>query len=123
MKSPHCLKRYSNAFQRKVVLEIESGKYTISQARKVYDITGGGTVERWLRSHGKNELIGKVVRIEMKNEQDKIKSLEHQKQELESALAQSQLKILCLESAIEVANEYYQTDLKKNFVTKSSPKP
>jgi transposase-like protein len=57
MSSTSCLRRYSDAFQRKVVSEIESGKYTILQSRKLYDITGKGTVERWLRKHGKNELI------------------------------------------------------------------
>ena len=122
MGSSQNLKRYSDAFQRKIVSEIEMGKYTILQARKIYDITGKGTVERWLRKQGKNELIGKIIRIEMKNESDKLKELEREKQKLESALAQAHLKILCLESTIEVANDYYQTDLKKNFDTKLLPK-
>jgi hypothetical protein len=48
----------------------------------------------------------------------KIKRLEQEKQALESALAQSQLKILALESLIEAAEGQYGIEIKKNFNTK-----
>ena len=112
--------RYSTAFRQKVVTEIESGQLTIAQARKIYDIGGGSTIHSWIKKFGKNHLLSKVVRIEMKDEQDKIKELERQKQELESALAQAHLKIICLESLVTCAEEQLGIDLKKNF---GSPVP
>lgn len=115
--------RYSKAFQQKVVTEIESGKLTIAQARKIYDIKGYGTIHYWLRKFGKNHLIAKVVRIEMKDEQDKLKELERHQRQLESALAQAHLKIICLESLIDCAEEHYQIDIKKKFATTASTKP
>lgn len=114
--------RYSLAFKQKVVSEIELGQFNVHQARKFYGINGCGTIEAWIRKFGKNHLLGKIVRIEMKDEKDRIKQLEKEKRELESALAQAHLKNLALESLIEVAEEHYQVDLKKNFGEKASKK-
>lgn len=113
------VKRYSTAFKRKVVIEIEQGKYSIEQARRRYDIGGGSTIQKWIRAFGKNHLLAKVVRIQMNNEPDPVKQLEAEKQALESALAQAHLKILCLESTIEVAEEELGLELKKNSVSEA----
>ena len=58
----------------------------------------------------------------MPNELDKIKQLEKEKRELESALAKAQLTILRLESTIEAADEHFKEDFKKNFGTKALSK-
>lgn len=121
--SQRIIRRYSMAFKQKVVSEIESGKLNVSQAQKLYDITGAQTIQNWICKFGKNHLLNKVVRIEMKDEKDKLKELEQRNQELESALAQAHLKMLRLESTIEAANEYYQVDLKKNLNMKALTKP
>lgn len=115
--------RYSLAFKQKIVSEIESGKLSIEQARQVYDIGGSCTIQKWLKKFGKHHLLSKVVRIEMKDEKDKIKELQRQKQELESALAQAHLKNICLESLIESVEAHYKVDVKKTFGQKVSTKP
>jgi len=112
--------RYSSSFKRKVVSEIESGKYGIVEAQKIYDIRGAATIQGWIRRLGKNHLLNKVVRIEMKDEQEKLKWLEKEKKALESALAQSQLKIIALESTIEVMEEKYGSGNKKKTDMQSS---
>jgi transposase-like protein len=114
--------RYSIAFKQKVVSEIESGQITIAEARRIYDITGSDTITNWLKQFGKHHLLNKVVRVQMRNERDKIKELERQKRELESALAQSHLKNICLESLVECVEEHYGIDVKKNFGHKASKK-
>lgn len=93
-------RRYSVAFQLKVVGEIESGKHCMEEARRLYDIGGGSTIQRWIRKHGKNHLLNKVVRIEMADESKKLKQTEREKAELEQALGKSQLKVLYLEAVI-----------------------
>ena len=90
--------RTSTAFKLKVVTEIESGKYTIAQAARVYAITGAETIPNWIKRLGKNHLLNKVVRIEMKDEKDKIKDLKNQIKVLERALAQNQVDNLCWKS-------------------------
>jgi len=110
---------YSIAFKQKVVNEIETGKLSsVHEAQRLYDIRGNRTIYDWVRKLGKNELIGKVVRVEMKDEKDKIKALEQEKRQLEKALAQAHIKVVALESLIEVAEEHYGVDFKKNFTAK-----
>jgi len=108
-------KQYSYAFKQKVVSEIESGKLTRSQARKLYGISGGSTVNGWLKKLGKTYLLNKVVRVEMKDELSRMKQLEKEKKELESALANAHLKLITYESLIEVAEAELGIDLKKNL--------
>lgn len=120
MSEQRILYRYSLAFKQKVISEIESGKLSIAQARKIYDIKGCGTIQNWLKKYGKNHLLNKIVRIEMKDEKDKIKELECQKKELESALAQEHLKNLCLEALLDTVEKHYNIDVKKNFGQKAS---
>lgn len=107
--------RYSTAFKHKVISEIESGKLTLEEARRVYDIRGGATIQQWLKKYGKSHLLSKVIRVSMRDEKDRLKELEREKQKLESALAQAHLKIVGLEALIESAEERFDVDFKKNF--------
>jgi len=88
--------RYSDAFKLKVVQDIEKGKLTISEARRLYEINGTHTVYRWLRKYGKNDLIQKIVRIEMKDEKSQLKKKDERIRELESVIASLTLHNLCL---------------------------
>ncbi|MEE8437614.1 MAG: transposase [Candidatus Neomarinimicrobiota bacterium] len=111
--------RYSSAFKCQVVKQIEGGKFTVAEARRVYDITGAATIQSWLKAYGKEHLLPHRVIVKMKNESDKVKQLEKEKQALESALAQSQLKVLAMESMIEVAESHYRIKIKKNYGSKA----
>ena len=110
--------RYSLSFKQKVVSEVESGLYTVTEAERVYGVSDK-SIYNWLRQLGKDHLINRIVRVEMRGESDRLKELEKEKQKLEAALAQAHLKILVLESTIESAEELYKIDLKKKFGTKA----
>ncbi|HKB87345.1 MAG TPA: transposase [Ignavibacteriaceae bacterium] len=120
MREPRIFLRYSLAFKQKVVSEIENGKLTISEARSLYDIRGVRTIQEWMEKLGKTHLLNKVIHIEMTDEPNRIKELERQKKELESALAQAHLKIITLESTVKVMEEKTGVKLKKKTNTKSS---
>jgi transposase len=111
--------RYSLSFKQKVISEIEDGIYNISDACRVYKISNK-SIYAWLSKFGKDHLINRIVRIQMRDETDRIKELEKEKKALESALAQAHLKILTLESTIENAGEIYKVDFKKKSGTKVS---
>lgn len=113
MVEPRTIRRYSMAFQQKVVSEIEAGRLNITQAQRLYDIRGAETITGWLRKRGKNHLLTHVVRVQMADETSKVKQLEKEKQRLESALAQAHLKILTLESTLEVLEEKSGMSAKK----------
>jgi transposase-like protein len=111
--------RYSLCFKQKVVKEIEEG-LGISEARRRYGIGGGATIQQWIRKFGKNDLLNKIVRVEMKGEKDRIKELEREVKKLKEALAEAYMAKDCAEKIIEHASKEYQTDLKKNFGQQSS---
>ena len=115
--------RYSISFKRKVVREIEVEGFSIFEVRRRYGIGGSHTIQRWLKLFGKNHLLNKVVRIEMKGEKDRLKELIEENKRLKLALADATLAKQALESLIEVVNENYDTDVKKNFGQKPSKKP
>lgn len=113
--------RYSSAFKQKVITEIESGIYTVLEAQRVYGVSDM-SIYKWLRQFGKDHLINRTVRVEMRGEADRIKELEKEKQKLEAALAQAHLKIIVLESTIESAEELYKINIKKKSGTQVSGK-
>jgi len=106
--------RYSNCFKEKVVQEISNGS-SINEVRRRYDIKGGSTVQRWLKKYGRTELLNQVIRVKMRSEDDKMKTLEAENKRLKIALAEAVLAKDVLETLIEVVDEHYQTDVKKNF--------
>ena len=115
--------QYSHAFRQKVVQEIEGGKLSRNQAMELYGIKGGGTINYWIKKMGKNHLINKVVRIELKDEPSKLKELKQHTRELEKALADAHLKLLAYETFIEVAEEELGRSLKKKPVLNPSELP
>lgn len=84
-------------------------------ASRRYGIKGSATVPGWIKQFGKNHLLNKIVRVEMKGEKDRTKELEKEVKKLKEALADAYLAKECAEKIIELANEEYKTDLKKNF--------
>jgi transposase len=106
--------RYSISFKQQVVKEIESG-LGIEAARRRYQIKGGATIQNWIKKFGKNHLLNKIVRVEMKGEQDRVKQLEAEVRKLKIALADATLAKDALEALVEVVNEHYRTDVKKNL--------
>lgn len=113
--------RYSDAFKVKVVAEIEKGRLTISEASRLYEITGSTTIYKWLKKYGKNDLIRKFVRIEMKDEKSQLKKREERIRELESALAAVTLQNICLQSYVDVVDENISEEEKKTSLSKLSP--
>lgn len=107
--------RYSISFKRKVVKEIEEEGLGITEAARRYGIKGGQTIQNWIRKFGKNHLLNKMVRVEMKGEKDRLKELEAELKRAKLALADATLKNDVLETLIMVVNEHYQTDVKKNL--------
>jgi hypothetical protein len=72
-------------------------------------------ISRWIKQFGREELLNTVIRVKMRSEDDKQKQLEAENQRLKIALADATLAKDVLETLIEVVDEHYQTDVKKNF--------
>ena len=91
--------RYSEAFKRRVVDELELGKYSsIEAARRAYSVGGTMTVHKWVRKYGSEDMLPKRVRIETLKEQDELKQGRKRIRELEAAVADAHIDH-CLEKA------------------------
>jgi transposase len=112
--------RYSISFKQKVVREIEDEGLGIMEASRRYGIKGGATVQRWIRQFGKNHLLNKIVRVEVKGEKDRVKELEAEIKKLKIALADATMEKHALETLVDIVNEHYHTDVKKNLGQQSS---
>jgi len=127
------IRRYSEAVKHHVVTEIEAGRLSVSEAQRRFGIRGNQTVYNWLNAFGKSTHTATKVFVQMKDEQDpmsrqaeEIRQLKAEKQALESALAQSQVKVLFLESLVTVAERHVGVEaghFKKNFAPKPSTSP
>jgi len=107
--------RYSISFKQKVVKEIEEEGLGIAEAARRYGIKGSNVIQNWLKQMGRNHLLNKVVRVEMRGEKDRIKELESEIRKLKIALADSTMEKHALETLITIVNGHYQTDVKKNL--------
>ena len=100
--------RYSEAFKRHVIAELESGRLAShGEARAKYGIRGAGTLPQWLRKYGKNHLLRRVVRVETPNERNQVKALKSRIRQLERAVADSKVKETLAEAYFEIVCEKY----------------
>ena len=116
--------RYSEAFKRQVVDEIARGKFSSAyKAQQAYGIRGAETVTKWIKKHGRSDLLPKRVRIETMDEVNHLKAARKRIKELEAALADAHIDN-CLEHAfLQIACERLDVPLddfkKKNELTLS----
>lgn len=124
--------RYSEAFKRQVVEELERGKHKSFMAvQRAYGIRGAETVANWVHKYGRADLFPKRVRIETMKERDELQAARKRIRELEAALADAHVDH-CLEKAYfhvlcERAGLDPEDFKKKNAITlsglrKNSPK-
>ena len=120
--------RYSEAFKRRVVRAIEEGEMdNCYQAQMHYGVRGTGTVGRWVRQYGKNQIIGKVLRVETPDEKSEVKQLKQRVRLLEKALADSTLDLAIERALIDVIGEEFgvadMAAFKKNATAKLRKEP
>jgi transposase-like protein len=107
-----------------VVDEIARGKFSSPyKAQQAYGVRGNGTVDKWVRKYGREDLLPKRIRIETMDEIDQLKEARKRIKELEAALADAHID-QCLEHAfLEIACERMEVDMsdfkKKNGLTLS----
>jgi transposase-like protein len=126
LKDDRIIKRYSEGFRKKVLLELENGKYNKREVINLYGINPA-TLYDWIRKHNKPNLLNKRIRIETMDEKDKIKELEKRINELKELLVQKDLKLFENDVYLEVLAEHLGysdvNELKKNLEADHSSKP
>jgi transposase-like protein len=114
--------RYSEAFKLRVVEDVVNGKYaSFNEALRRNGIRGHGTVVKWLKQYGREDILPKRIKVETMNEIDEMKVARSRIRELEAALADAHMDYYLESAFLEIAYEKLETtaeDLKrKNGIT------
>ena len=115
-------KDYSLSFKLSVVQEVESGSIGNRAAMRKYGIQGHGTITEWRRKYGNfdidNHSQSKSMQSpeqKIKELEEKVKRLERHNQFLENCLTESEDKAAILDKLIDLAEEEYLIQVRKNF--------
>jgi transposase len=110
---------FSDEFKKKKVREIERKQTTVSEISRTYDVRPWA-VRLWLYKYGSNSAKGVKLIVEEESDTRKIKELQSKIAELERLLGQKEVQLTFQDKLIEIAEETYGIDIKKNSVTKPS---
>ena len=112
-------RKFSEEFKRKIVHDYEHGQLSVREISDLYSIKFS-CIYRWIYQFSTYNKAGVQV-VEMKNSQEnKLKEQQKKIAELERVLGQKQMYVEYLEKMIELADEEYKIDIKKNSDTPHS---
>jgi transposase len=113
-------RRFSESFKQQKVKEIELGYVSVTDVSNQYQVTRAN-VHRWMLKFG--SMKGKQERIILESSSDtkQLLALKKKVAELERIIGQKQLLIDFKDKMIDLAEETYGVEIKKNFSTRPSP--
>ena len=105
---------FSETVKKQVVQDVERGKCTVQDASREL-LVSDQSIYNWIHRYSLYLKKNKTLIVEDKSEVYRSKALEKQIQELQAALGRKQMELDFLNKVIDLANEQYRTDLKKNM--------
>lgn len=112
-------KKYDEAFKRDVIRQIEFRQITEKEAIQRFDIVGGKAVIKYWRKKYSSDITTVSPTEIMNQPEDKdLTEIEKQKKELEKALELANLKIIGLETMIDIAEKELEINIRKKSGTK-----
>lgn len=113
-------RKFDTTTRRKIVKELLSGTILVSHLQKKYNIGGCGTIMRWVKEFENEDQ--NLLSSGMEEPQDKNSEANKDKifQDLEAELKLAKLKIIALETMIDVAEEQLNIEIRKKSGTKPS---
>ena len=103
-------KDYTLAFKLQVVDEVEKGELSQDAAQRKYGIQGNATILVWLRKHGRLDWSPNNTMSKKHPPNKKIKELEKKIKRLEEDKE-------ILNTAIDIADEMLNTDIRKKYLS------
>jgi len=116
--------RYTEAFKVHVVMEIESGRITQSEANRKYGILGHSTVLKWCRKYGSHPLHRnpRARSASMDKKEIELLQLHNEIKALKEELETARVKNVVLETLVNVAERELHIPIRKKFGAKRSGK-
>jgi transposase-like protein len=109
---------FSPDVRKAIVKEIDAG-LSLAEATRKYEVSRSG-IYKWMALYSTSYKKGLVTVVEEVSMTNKVAKLQAELEKVYSLLGQSQAKNIYLEELINVANEHFETDLKKNLETRHS---
>ncbi len=116
-KSLKLVRYFSEEIRRQTVRDIEDGKCSVTEAGRELGVSVQ-SVYKWIYKYSRYLVKNKIMVVEDQSESYRTKELEAKIKELEAALGRKSIENDFLKKIIELANEEFGTDLKKNLETK-----
>jgi transposase len=113
MKKTRPQLRYSEAFKRKVVEEIETGVMTVSQACRYYAISGAESLYKWINLYGMNEIKGKKVIVMSHKEENELITLRRELALAKKLLEEAEVQVIAWKSMVDAVEEELGIPVKK----------
>ena len=108
-------RRYSDAFKRKVVSDIQNGLYSANQALAIYKIGGTMTVYNWLAKYDHGNVFAHRGGRMKNTKKDTVVDMKSRIRYLEQIVSDLNIEKKILETTIDIVSEEYGIDLKKNI--------
>src|SRR5438309_3938720 len=106
---------FSEEFKRNKVREIEQQLTTIAEVSRQYEVKEN-SVSKWMAKYGQNYMKGVRTIVESKSHTAKIAALKAQVAELQRIIGEKQVQVEFKDKMIELAEEVYGVDIKKNRI-------
>lgn len=110
---------YTNLQKRTIVTAIEQGRLTIKEAKTAYNIKSEKSIRDWILQY-KSEKVEICIENTSPMAKDKSSSKDLEKEALQKALQEAELKIKALNTLIDIAEEQLKIDIRKKSGAKQS---
>jgi transposase len=110
---------FSEEIRKQTVKDIETGKCSVGQACRELAVSDSA-IYKWINKYSRYLIKNRKMVVEDQSEAYRTKELEARIKELEAALGRKQMELDILNKVIDIANQEYKTDLKKNSQKKQS---
>ena len=112
-------RNFSEDFRRRKVGEIERGITSVSEVSREYQVSRAA-IYYWIRKYSRMRKKQERMVVESLSDTRKIAALKERVKELERIVGQKQIQLDFSEKLIELAEQEYGIDIKKNSSTPSS---
>ncbi len=121
---------YSEEMKLKIVQEVLSGQLTKAEANKRYEIKGHSRILTWIRKYekrfGKDEKSSYIVAENFSPmteiEKAEFESIKRENDKLKQELSYASMRLIALETMIDVAEKELKINLRKKCFTRQSKK-
>lgn len=104
-------RRFTDSFRKDQVSMIESGKTTVKEVSKLYEVKVAN-VNRWLRKFGKKPLAEQII-VGSPKDFDRVRDLEKENKKLKELIGAQQVELVYKSELLEMARERLGDDFEK----------